>query len=160
MPPDAATAATNAPNSPSDPAAIVKTHGAENGWHFEEEQSQPKFVPRQALVKELADAGKNGNLVFGTVDEVIEECSSAGGTHILLKTKDGLVHLGGHGTRIGPDPSKGQHYVIGIDKLAAPESIEKKTWCVPARSIYAKAKVLIGVKTDESGEQMIRELSK
>ena len=44
--------------------------------------------------------------------------------------------------------------VVAFEKLAAPESIEKKTFCVPARTIVARAKVVLVVARAD-GERLI-----
>lgn len=162
MPPDAATNTSGSSTSgaSADPVAIVKTSGSDHGWHLEDGQSSPKYVEASALATELRDAARSGNLALAVIDERIEECSSAGGTHVLLKTDLGLVHFGGHGATFGPDPTKGEHAVVAFEKLAAPESIEKKTFCVPARTIVARARVVLVVARASDGERLIADLAK
>jgi hypothetical protein len=157
MPPDASSGLA-APDASSAAAPII--FGAEHGWHFEGEQLQPKYVEAKLLVPELTTAWRAGNLVVGTTDEKIEECSSAGGSHVLFKTSMGLVHWGGHGVYLQPGPAKGQTIVLAFEKLAAPESIEKSAFCVPARTIVARAKVVLEVADFAAGERMIADLGR
>lgn len=160
MPTDASMGGAANGGPAADPAVVVKATGASHGWHFANEELQPKYVPSAELATELQGAAKRGDLVVAVIDETIEECSSAGGSHVLFKTELGLVHFGGHGVYLQPFPSKGESVVVAIERLAAPESIEKKTFCVPARSIVARAKVVLPIARVDDGERMIADLKK
>lgn len=157
MPPDASHGSTT---PAGDPVAIVKASGATHGWRAEEPLRQPDYLESEKLAPELAAAAKGGTLALAVVDETIEECSSAGGTHVLLKTELGLVHFGDHGVMLHPGPKKGDAVVVAFEKLPAPESIEKSAFCVPARTVVARATIVLPVARAADGERMIAELAK
>jgi len=144
----------------NDLAASVKANAASHGWRAEEPMRQPEYVESEKLAAELRAAAKSGTLALAVVDDVIEECSSAGGTRILLKTDQGLVQFGEHGVMLHLGPKKDEVVVVAFEKLPAPVSIEKKAFCVPARTIYAQAKVVLGVAQRRDGERLVADLSK
>jgi len=155
MPPDAGTTPSTV-----DPVASVKANAAAHGWRSEEPMRQPEYLDSTQLASELQAAAKSGKLVLAVVDEVIEECSSAGGTRILLKTDQGLIQFGEHGVMLHLGPKKDELVVVALEKLPAPQSIEKKVFCVPDRTIYAQAKVVLGVAQRRDGERLVADLSK
>lgn len=156
MPPD-----SGAPSSaPVDPVATVQANAASHGWRSEESTRMPEYLESAKLAAELQAAAKAGTLAVAVVDEVIEECSSAGGTRILLRTDQGLVQFGEHGVMLHLGPKKDELVLVAFEKLAAPESIEKKAFCVPARTIYAQAKVVLGVAQPRDGDRLITDLAR
>lgn len=156
MPPDSGATSPGA----VDPIASLKANAASHGWRSEEPMHQPEYLESEKLATELQAAAKNGTLSLAVVDEVIEECSSAGGTRILLKTDQGLVQFGEHGVMLHLGPKKDELVVVSFEKLPAPVSIEKKAFCVPARTIFANAKIVLGVAQRRDGERLIADLSK
>jgi hypothetical protein len=155
MPPDASTM-----TSSTDPVAVVKANGASHGWRSAQPFQQPAYVESEQLASELQAAAKSHQLAVAVVDEVIEECSSAGGTHILLKSDLGLVHFGDHGVMLHLGPKKDDVVVVAFEKLPAPESIEKKAFCVPARTVMARATIVLGVAQRRDGERLVADLAK
>ena len=149
-------ASNETPAPAVDPLGPAATHG----YNFDGEQLQPKYVEKAMLKTELRAAAKRGTLAVAVVVEKIEECSSAGGTHIVFKVKDGLVHFGGHGTNLQLGPKSGETLIVAYEKLAAPENIEKSAWCVPAHTVFARATVVLGVASAADGERVIADLAK
>jgi hypothetical protein len=155
MPPD-----SGASSSASvDPVAVVKANAASHGWRSAQPLHQPEYVESEQLASELQAAARAHRLAVATVDEVIEECSSMGGTHFLLKTDLGLVHFGEHGAMLPLGPKKDEVVVVAFETLAAPESIEKKAFCVPARTVVARATVVLGVAQRRDGERLVADLA-
>jgi hypothetical protein len=151
---------SDASSSTADPVAVVKATGTSHGWRVEAPNLQPEYLEAEKLAPELQAAAKAGTLAVASVDEVIEECSSAGGTHVLLKTDHGLVHFGDHGVMLPLGPKKDEPVVVAFEKLPAPESIEKKAFCVPARTVVARAKVVLPIAQRRDGERLVADLAK
>jgi len=147
--PDAAT------SEPFDASAV--TTGAALGWYFEAEQSYPKYGER-ALVVTALKSGKQR--AVAVISEKIEECSSAGGTHVLLKSGTETLHFGGHGTMLHVGLDKGEVYVVAYDPVSPPESIEKSVFCVPAHLIHGRATAMLQVKDKAEGEHLLEQLAR
>ncbi|MBX3234079.1 MAG: hypothetical protein KIT84_06535 [Labilithrix sp.] len=131
--------------------------GAAHGWYLDGEQAQPRYVDRAQVVAALR-AGKKR--AVAVIAEKIEECSSAGGTHVLLASGAETLHFGGHGTFLHVGFDKGALFVVAYDPVSPPESIEKSAFCVPDHLIHGRATALLQVKDQAEGEHLLERLAR
>lgn len=142
-------------SEPFDASAV--TTGAALGWYFEPEQSHPKYGERALVVAALKSGKKRAVAV---ISDKIEECSSAGGSHVLLKSGNETLHFGGHGTMLHAGFEKGELYVVAYDPVSPPESIEKSAFCVPAHLIHGRVIAVLQVKDQAEGEHLLEQLAR
>lgn len=149
---------TSTDGSTSEPLdASAVTTGAALGWYLEPEQSQPKYGDRAFVVAAMRTGKKRAVAVIA---EKIEECSSAGGTHVLLRSGNDTLHFGGHGSMLHVGFEKGELYVVAYDPVSPPESIEKSAFCVPAHLIHGRAIAMLQVKDQAEGEHLLEQLAR
>lgn len=144
-----------APSDTFDASAI--TAGAALGWYFEEPQLQPKYGER-AVVLAAMKSGKKRSVAV--IAEKVEECSSAGGTHVLLKAGGELIQFGGHGAMLHVGLEKGELYVVAYDPISPPQNIENSAFCVPSHLIHGRATALLQVKDQAEGEHLLEQLAR
>ena len=94
-----------------------------------------------------------------TVIERAEECSSAGGSHVLLLSSALKIHFGGHGVNL-PAMTVGDVYLVGWDPKDAGTSVENRKWCVPAWTIDGRAIAVLPVADEAEGTRLLAELAK
>lgn len=145
--------------APSASIASLTMTEETSGWIIEGETTTPEYRGRGDVVAVLR-AGPSR--VVATFEEKIEECSSAGGSHVLFKTDDGKrFRLGGHGANLQAMSAKpGDAFVLAFAPRSPPQSIENKGWCVPARSIDGEVKAALPVADVAAGRQLLADLAK
>lgn len=123
-------------------------------------EASPSSVERPVAVAALAGAPAVALVAY---DATSEECSSVGGSHAFFTfvERAGVVHFGGHGAHLAVAfQSKGELWVAAVDLLPSPESVKNEMWCVPDRTIDARATAMIPVASADEGRQILRELGK
>lgn len=143
----------------------------DKGWLLTEDgPTSPQYTDRSVVLQAIKASTQRALIV---ADESIEECSSAGGSHVFFRllehrvvgakspplTKDGVVHYGGHGAMMMLQAfPKGGVWVASIKPLPRPTSVKNEPWCVPDRTIHARAVALVPVASREAGLELLRSL--
>ncbi len=130
------------------------------GWMLKPSEASPSYVDRGVAEAALVEARAVALVAY---DATVEECSSMGGSHAFFTfvERSGVVHFGGHGAHLGVAyTKKGELWIAAIDVLAKPESVKNEMWCVPDRTIDARATAMIPVTTADEGRAILRELGK
>ncbi|HVH47111.1 MAG TPA: hypothetical protein VM925_32435 [Labilithrix sp.] len=144
-----------------DDAATPAAKSTGNGWMVRPERgTNPVYTERAVVLEAIKKAAHRAVLVH---DEVIEECSSTGGSHAfftIVQPGKGVVHYGGHAAHLMNAFEKGQVWVAAIEPLASPESVKNEAWCVPDRKVDARATALVPVATREEGSRLLEELAR
>lgn len=130
-----------------------------SGWVIEGDTLAPEYRGRGEVVAALRAAPAR---VVASFEEKIEECSSAGGSHVLFKSDDGKrFRLGGHGANLQAMGAKpGDVFVLGIAPKSPPQNIENKGWCVPAHVIDGEVRAALPAADLAAGRQLLGELAK
>jgi hypothetical protein len=145
--------------SPLDATPKVESHakaGSAQGWVLTRATIQPDYVARADVLAAIKAAPQRAVAI---VSEHAEECSSVGGSHILLSSGPAKIHFGGHGVSL-QTIKDGEVFVVGWDPKDAGTSVENRKWCVPAWTIDGRAIAVLPVADHAEGARVLAEVGK
>ena len=104
--------------------------------------------------------------VLVKVASIIEECSSAGGTHVFFEPAFSkelpfrTAHLGGHGAHVGPLQGM-ELFVAGVETHPPGSFGNGRGWCLEKAPAYdADVVAMVPVRSEAEGMRLLTELAR